>query len=126
MNKLNNVILRPYNFFVATFNQEGTAEPYLVSIDHNTFPVFPEFTISSAGSGRYFIDIININELDISENDSVAVNAEINYCSSGQTNKIEAFLSESHQTITILNTLLEFSSTQDIEGQFVVYLYKYF
>jgi len=125
MNKINSAILRPYDFFVATFRQVSADTPELISVNYNTFSVIPEFSISGNG-GKYHVEIINTEELGISENDSVAVNAEINYCNSGQTNKIEAFLSEDHRIINIINVFLEYADLQDIDGQFVVYIYKYF
>lgn len=125
MNKINSAILRPYDFFVATFRQVSADTPELISVNYNTFSVIPEFSISGNG-GNYDLEITNIEKLDISESSSVSVNAEIIYSERGATNKIEAFLSEDHRIINIINVFLEYASLQDIDGQFVVYIYKYF
>ena len=125
MNKINSAILRPYNFFVATFRQVSADTPELISINYNTFSVVPEFSISG-NDGKYHVEIINTEELGILESSSVSVNAEIIYSERGSTNKIEAFLSEDHRIINIINVFLEYASLQDIDGQFVVYIYKYF
>jgi len=44
-------ILRPYNFWTASFLQTGTDAPVLIKFLNNTFSVTPELSISYIGIG---------------------------------------------------------------------------
>ena len=111
--------LRPYNMYVAVFEQADADPPVLSKILYNDFPKTPRIIWTYAGAGLYEGEISNIAELDILPHDTVSLSCELLY---GQAvdMRVEGLLNESYNMITVVNYLFSFFSKEEIGGKFVL------
>lgn len=123
MRNFKGTVLRPYQLYVAEFTQTA-GDIALLRVIYNDMDAVPDITPGLITAGNYRLQIQNTKDLNIGEDSVVNVNTELVYTSHANS-KIESFLSEDHSEIFILNIDMSFSSLSDIDGSFVLYLYKY-
>lgn len=121
--KLISHVLRPYNLCVLKCSQTGAEAPVLDKIIFNDFLRNPDITFSRTSDGVYEGLINNSNEFGLLENDSGVATAELISVSTIYQ-KIAAFLNTTHTKVHILNIDMAFG-LQDINTEFVIYIYKY-
>lgn len=112
-------ILKPYNYFVALFEQTGITAPVLVKIIHNDFKVTPELSPFYRDAGLFEITISNFDDLGILPSDNVSIESEIIYTGSADF-RTESFLNTEHDVIFVNGYLIPFSSRENVNGRFII------
>ena len=111
--------LRPYNMYVAVFEQNSISVPTLIKVLYNDFKQPLDITWERPDLGKYEGTVQNLNQLNIRESDNISVACELIYAGSLGT-RIQGLLSLNHSIITIGHYILAFAGTDDVYGKFVI------